>query len=76
MQVSPNPSMGSLNIALGATYSEIEITLVQVNGQIVRNEEYSNASSVTVDLTTVASGIYFLEVKADDEVRIVKVVRE
>lgn len=76
MQVSPNPTIGSMNIALGATYSEIEITLVQVNGQIVRDEKYSNTSTVTLDLTTVAAGIYVLEVKADDEVRIVKVVRE
>lgn len=76
MQVSPNPTTGSINIALGTLYSEVEITLVQVNGQIVQSEKYSDATSVNVDLSNVASGIYFLTVKADDEMRIVKVVRE
>lgn len=76
MQVSPNPAGSSINILLSQQFAEIEITLVQVNGQVVLNEKHSNTNGIAMDLSAVASGIYFLTVKAGDEMRIVKIVRE
>lgn len=76
MLVSPNPTSGTMMINLGAFYSEIEFTLVQVNGQLVQQEKFNDATNAELDFTNVAAGIYFLTVKADGELKTIKVVRE
>lgn len=76
MQIAPNPSSGNLTVSLGRNYADVMITLTTVNGQTVRRDNYNNTTTATVDLTAVASGIYFLTVQADGEVKTVKVIRE
>ncbi len=75
IQVAPNPTSGTMQISLGAQYANIELSLVQINGQEVRNEKYTNVSSMTMSLEDVAVGVYFLTIRAGEEVKTVKVIR-
>lgn len=75
LQVAPNPTNGTMLISLGAQYTNVEVTLVELNGQVVRNEKFTNVSSLNMSLEDVATGVYFLKIHADAEVRTVKVIR-
>lgn len=75
LQVSPNPTNGNMLISLGGNYSNAEVILTQLNGQIVLDEKYSNTTSMNLSLEHVAAGVYFLTIHADDQTRTVKVIR-
>ena len=75
MQVAPNPTSGTMFITLGAQYSDIQLSLVDLNGQVVREEKLTNTSSMNFSMENVAVGVYFLTVRADDQVKTIKVIR-
>ncbi|TND07844.1 MAG: hypothetical protein FD123_2834 [Bacteroidetes bacterium] len=75
LQVYPNPTQGNLQIVLGAEYAKVDLRIAQINGQIVQQEQFSKTSSISMSLENLATGIYFLTINADDQVRTVKLIR-
>lgn len=74
-QVYPNPTSGQLNIQLGAEYGEVEVSILQISGQLVQREQMKKTTSVNMSVDNLSSGVYFLTIKADGLVRTVKLVR-
>ncbi|TND07845.1 MAG: Hyalin [Bacteroidetes bacterium] len=75
LQVYPNPTQGNLQIVLGAEYAKVDLRIAQINGQIVQQEQFSKTSSVNMSLENLATGIYFLTINADDQVKTVKLIK-
>ncbi|MEM7369693.1 MAG: T9SS type A sorting domain-containing protein [Bacteroidota bacterium] len=71
----PSPSSGVLTIDLGGIYRHIEIDIQNAIGQQIGTYRDQSRQKTSVRLPT-ESGIYMLQVQADDRVAVIKVVRE
>ena len=73
----PNPSKGIFNIALG-TIEPSAIDVYDVTGKIVWSKKdfaISNAE-VSLDLSAVAQGIYFVKISADNQSTVKRIIKE
>ena len=71
LSIYPNPTSGMLNIKFDAENTEnVIIKLTSVNGQVVLNNEISNATgnfNQSFDISNQAKGIYLLSIISDKE---------
>lgn len=78
-EIFPNPSTYSANVSLNLPNSAfVKIELYDSNSEIVRNicDEYLNEGLQTIKLQTeqLASGVYYLLIKADDSSKVLKLL--
>lgn len=69
----PNPVQHSLSIHNTSNIDEVEI--FSVSGKSVLNKKI-NSDHSEIDLSNVASGVYFLKVKADGQTKTIKIVKK
>jgi len=69
----PNPVHHTLNISNNSNIDEIEI--FSVTGKSVLIKKINNDHS-EIDLSNVASGVYFLKVKADGQTKTIKILKK
>lgn len=69
----PNPVQHTLTIDNTANIDEIEI--LSVSGKSIVNKKINNTHS-EIDLSHVASGFYFLKVKAEGQVKTIKILKK
>jgi hypothetical protein len=72
----PNPTTGTSKLELNTQVAikEVEMTVTTMTGQVLQKKSFSNVGTrfeTTVDLKEHARGVYFVELKADNE-RIVR----
>lgn len=74
LKVYPNPSSGELNIetAVGANSTFV---LSDVTGRVVKDSKASD-TLVTIDLSDLSAGVYYLNIQSGDHKEIVKVVKQ
>jgi hypothetical protein len=70
ISVYPNPVSQLLNISLNFNYHILTIKILDINGRILLNTKASD-SIESIDLSNFESGIYSIEIEADE-----KIVRE
>ncbi len=75
----PNPTSGRFSISFNATttVNNLQISITNITGQQIMQQEYKNVGHSFVkelDLSTAARGVYFVEIKADGEKTIRKIV--
>ena len=72
--LSPNPSSGKFKINFGESLpDELDLQVIDMQGRNVNFFLYSEEeNTVTIDLTTQSSGIYFIRVKADENEEVLK----
>jgi hypothetical protein len=73
----PNPSKGIFNIALG-TIEPSAIDVYDVTGKIVWSKKDFAISNteVSLDLSAVAQGIYFVKISADNQSTVKRIIKE
>lgn len=75
VSVYPNPSTGVLNINLQDQFEHASISITNINGQLVfENNELLN-SIQTIDISELPSGIYFLNLMVDGQVTVKKITK-
>ncbi|WP_034260754.1 T9SS type A sorting domain-containing protein [Altibacter lentus] len=62
----PNPTSGNINIDLGATYPEVEVTISNMLGQIIASEKFVLAKTIQQEINA-AAGVYFVKVSSAEE---------
>lgn len=68
INIYPNPTNGNFTINSNFRDTEkIEITITNCIGQIVDNKKYKYSSQLNVDLSEKQKGIYFIEIKTDNQ---------
>ena len=73
-RVYPNPTKDKLTIISDESTNEsIQLKLYSGNGQIIRTMEYNN--EITIDIGSLKSGIYFLELRTASESFKYKIVK-
>jgi hypothetical protein len=72
----PNPTQSQIQVDLGQTYRNIELTLYTVKGEVVMAQKTDNAQVLKLDLSTLPAGIYMGRVNADGKIAVVSMMKE
>ncbi|MFN8288186.1 MAG: T9SS type A sorting domain-containing protein [Chitinophagales bacterium] len=67
VQVYPNPCNGNFVVRLANAVNNAEVKLYNINGQLMHSEKTSGAT-ITVNNTTLAAGLYLLEINAGNKI--------
>jgi hypothetical protein len=60
--LAPNPVDNQLIIRSGALLQNVSIRLMNINGKLMQSEENLNGTNLTVDVSALSAGVYFVEV--------------
>jgi uncharacterized delta-60 repeat protein len=72
----PNPTTDQLAIATNTPFNNATIQLVNLTGQIMMSRNHQNGHLLSLDLTSLPNGIYFLEMKEGNKLARTKVVKK
>lgn len=64
--IYPNPSNGELTIKTTKNYGDVEVSLVDINGRLVMSRKLTITGEVTLDINTLQSGVYVLNIKGQN----------
>jgi hypothetical protein len=64
-KVLPNPTTGKINLELGEL-KDVSIRVHSIDGQLIYSEENINESTFDFDIKDAASGLYIIEVEANE----------
>ena len=64
-RILPNP-MAEIAIIELNNYSEIELSILNIQGQLVSQDNYYNSQSITINRHEFSAGIYFVKIKTDE----------
>ncbi|MBN4073066.1 T9SS type A sorting domain-containing protein [Crocinitomix catalasitica] len=73
----PNPTENNVSIDLGDEYEQIEVTITDLSGRIIRSEIYHNISSIEQLEAPIESGTYFVILSAEGgEKAVIRLVKK
>jgi hypothetical protein len=74
LKVYPNPSNGQLNVELNNS-ADKTVQIVDVTGRIVLAGQSAEAT-LKFNLSTLANGVYYVKVKSQDDIQVIKIIKE
>lgn len=76
LSIYPNPTIGSINIDLEETESNISLRLINALGQIVLTKNYTSTNHINFDIDA-PKGLYFLQLETSNgKTQTLKVIKE
>ncbi|HPW66392.1 MAG TPA: T9SS type A sorting domain-containing protein [Salinivirgaceae bacterium] len=72
--IYPNPTNGSFSVSTQNNNTNIEISICNLQGQIIYKKAYSDTSNVNIDLE-IPQGVYFVTIKLTDETKTIKLIK-
>ena len=72
--VYPNPTNGIVKIDLGETLSEFVVSIIDVNGKLIRQSTYKNTKMFELNLN-VQSGIYLLTINSGNKKATIRLIK-
>jgi hypothetical protein len=75
VSVSPNPTAELVNIHTDLGLNNASIYVVSVNGQMLQQQENLSGNDFKIDVSSLSSGIYFVEVISDNKISRVKLLK-
>lgn len=72
----PNPTSGQLSIVFKNEFSNMQITVRNIFGQVVFYKSYSSGRQIYLTLEGGAAGFYFIEIFDGDKQGIIKVLKD
>jgi PKD repeat protein len=78
INVFPNPTSGMFTLSLGASaYSDLTVTVSDVAGKVVLNGNIpSGTNQVTLDASSLSSGVYSVKISGADVNQVLRLVRK
>lgn len=66
IDIYPNPSSGVITISNGDFCKHLSVMIYDINGQLIFNSNFENVLSENIELNSLASGVYAVNLIADD----------
>ncbi len=63
----PNPTSNEVFIDMGRDYEEVEMTVLNPLGQVIAQSRFKNTSTINFMLVDKSTGVYFVQLMADDQ---------
>jgi hypothetical protein len=74
MKIYPNPSPGFIILNIAETAIDTRVDVLNTCGQLMLSKDISNQTSISLDLTHRAKGLYFIKVQSGSGIVLSKVV--
>ncbi|MCH2045310.1 MAG: T9SS type A sorting domain-containing protein [Saprospiraceae bacterium] len=69
----PNPTTGALNLDFGSVLNEADIQVVNLNGQVLMSQHINNQELTQLDLSSLTTGMYLVQVVSAERSAILKI---
>lgn len=76
ISIYPNPASSGIIMVSFNSHLNSQISIINAHGQAVISKEYLNKDNVTLDISSLPSGIYFITIKVDGGVTTKKIIIE
>ncbi|TYB70494.1 T9SS type A sorting domain-containing protein [Bizionia saleffrena] len=77
IKIFPNPSNGIFTIQKTESVTVTKAEIYDINGRFVRGIDLSNmTTNTTIDMSDVASGLYFMSITTDTTQQVLKIVKQ
>lgn len=76
LEVSPNPTKGIFSVRWQGEYEASKLLITDANGYGIATFEIIKNQMVEVDISNQASGVYFVILKFDNELKVKKIVKK
>lgn len=73
--VFPNPSNGKYNVNFSSINNFIELEINDMSGRLIFKTTLNGEQDLEIDLRSESKGIYFLKMKSDSEIKVVKLIK-
>ncbi len=73
--VYPNPTQGTVEINLGSTIQDVELVLTDIQGKVIYARNYPSLFRTNIELPN-EKGVYLLKLKAQENTRTVRLVKD
>ena len=74
--IFPNPATNKINIDLSEIEGEFTMNIYNQNGQLILSELSNNRSLATIDISTLNSGVYFIQLISDYSTQKAKFIKK
>ncbi len=72
----PNPVLNTLNIELGTKHRDVSIDLMANDGRILWSKSFNEIEKTTIDMHTIAQGIYYIHFQSSNGVNeVIKILK-
>lgn len=68
LSVFPNPYVTTTEISLDKTYENVDLSVFNLQGEIIKKKTYRNCSKMNLDRTEIENGLYFLQITLDKKI--------
>lgn len=75
VSIYPNPASATASLYFSHSLKNASIQLLNITGQVVLKKEKINGNSFDYDISSLSTGIYFAEIKEDESVVRVKLIK-
>lgn len=75
ISVSPNPTDELFNIHTDVSLNNAAVHVVSISGKIVQQQENLSGNDFKIDVSSLSTGIYFVEVISDNKISRVKLLK-
>jgi Secretion system C-terminal sorting domain/Cleaved Adhesin Domain len=72
----PNPVKNIISISNSENINVKSISISDLNGRVIKTENFSNVSDINVNVSDLSSGMYLLNINSDQGIVIKKIVKE
>lgn len=76
VSIYPNPVNNELTVSLKQTAQKVSITLTDIAGRTMVKQQYANTSTIKVNTSTLAKGVYFLMLEENGKMSQYKLVKD
>ncbi len=76
VRVFPNPASSVVSVSAESSFRDIRVKVLNIQGQTLLSETGVNTSSLDLNLSRLPAGLYLVEVEADGQRGIVRMLKE
>lgn len=74
--VYPNPTVGSFSIDLGGVFTNVEVNIQTIAGEVLESEAYGSTNLINLEIIG-EGGVYFVNIKATEGLsKVLKVIKK
>ena len=76
IEIYPNPSSNFLNVEFAQLMPEMIVNMYGLNGEKIYSLSYNNIYNLTIDVSAISNGVYFIEFITNENTIVKKFIKE
>ncbi|MCJ8292100.1 MAG: T9SS type A sorting domain-containing protein [Crocinitomicaceae bacterium] len=76
IQLFPNPAKERAYLKFNNSLSNIDLSIINIRGQVEFQHSYTNVQDIELNTSQLTKGIYFIQIKTPEFLRVLKMIKE